>query len=333
MSTHARLPWYLALGFCGCLLVFVAIDQSYWWSTDPEYSFGFLAPLFCSYIVWARWPRIRLSLDAAQAPGAPKLFGIPGLFLSSCAFALLVFGGLAFVLGSLMRADSVVAIPAATFTLTVGAILTSFGLLFLCIPGPSVTSAASGLVKDSRIAVLSHFIFPLGIWLLSARLLHAVEDGVSLFLQGKVVAFVSMIFDLAGATLIREGNVLLLPTGRVGVAEACSGIRSLTGCLFCGAFLGALFFRRLTPKVLLLLAAFLLAFLTNLLRNLFLTFLAYRHGPAAIHGSVHDITGYAVLGLTTVGLLLLVSLLKRIGEIRIGFGKSAVHFRGSLNRR
>jgi hypothetical protein len=57
------------------------------------------------------------------------------------------------------------------------------------------------------------------------------------------VGFVSLVFDLAGATLIREGNVLVLPTGRVGVAEACSGIRSLTGCLFSGALLGAAFFR------------------------------------------------------------------------------------------
>jgi len=55
-------------------------------------------------------------------------------------------------------------------------------------------------------------------------------------------------------------------------------------------------------------AALLLAFLTNLVRGLFLTGWAYRYGPEAISGTVHDVAGYAVLGLTVAGLLLLLPL-------------------------
>jgi exosortase/archaeosortase family protein len=248
--------------------------------------------------------------------------GIPGLLLNAAAVVLLVLGGVGVILGALMRADSATILPPATFTITLGSVFASFGLLFLCIPGPQERPAARGQGRDSRLEVLSHLVFPIGIWLLSARLLGVVEYRLSSFLQDKVVGFVSLVFDLAGATLTREGNVLLLATGSVGVAEACSGIRSLTGCLFSGALLGAVFFRSLAPKILLLLAAVLMAFLTNLARNLFLTFWAYRHGPAAIHGWVHDVTGYAVLGLSTLGLVLIVGGMKRLGSIRIEFAGS-----------
>jgi exosortase/archaeosortase family protein len=52
----------------------------------------------------------------------------------------------------------------------------------------------------------------------------------------------------------------------------------------------------------------LLAFATNLLRSLFLTAWAYRYGTTAIEGTVHDVAGYAVLGLTVAGLLCLLPL-------------------------
>ena len=321
VSRHPRLPWFLALGLSAGLLAFVAYDQSYWWASEPDYAFGFLAPVFCFYIVYERWPLINHSLDAAQAPGAPRVRGLREFLVMAGALALLGIGGIGVTLGALMRADSS-RLPASTFTITLGSVLAIFGLLFICIPAPQGGSAARSLGRDSRLRLLSLFIFPIGIWLLSARLLGAVEDRLTLFLQGKVVGFVSLVFDMAGATIIREGNVLLLPTGRVGVAEACSGMRSLTGCLFSGAFLGAVFLRSFAPKILLLLAAVLLAFLTNLARNLFLTFWAYRYGPSAIHGWVHDVAGYAVLGLTTLGLLLIVGLMKRFGSIGIEFSET-----------
>jgi len=59
----------------------------------------------------------------------------------------------------------------------------------------------------------------------------------------------------------------------------------------------------------------LLAFVTNLMRSLFLTAWAYNYGPDAIEGTVHDVAGYAVLGLTLVGLLCLLPLFNlRFGE-------------------
>ncbi len=124
----------------------------------------------------------------------------------------------------------------------------------------------------------------------------------------RVVAVVSFVFGVLGLPLLRQGNVLILPHGQVGVADACSGIRSLTGCLFAGSFLAAVFLDRFWKKVLLVAVAMGFAFLTNLARSLFLTGWAYAYGSDAIEGALHDVTGFAVLGLTTLGLFCMLPL-------------------------
>jgi len=148
--------------------------------------------------------------------------------------------------------------------------------------------------------------------MISAPLATAVENSVSLFLLRKVVAVVFAIFDTLGYSLVQEGNVLILPKGQVGVAEACSGIRSLTGCLFAGSFLAAVFLDKLWKKVLLVATALVFAFLANLVRSLFLTAWAYAYGSEAIEGNLHDATGLAVLGLTSLGLMALLPLFRPV---------------------
>lgn len=321
MDKHPRLAWFLALGISVCLLAFVAYDQSYWWVNDPSYAFGFLVPVFCFYISHERWPLVSRLLDLAQAPGAPRVKGLRGLILAAGAFGFLAFGGAGLVLGSLIRADNPLAITSSTFLITLGSLLIVFGLLYLCIPLSQTATEPKQFGRDSRLRVLGPLVLPCAIWMISARMPGVFEERLSLFLQDKVVGFVAFVFDVSNATLIREGNVLLLPTGRVGVAEACSGIRSLMGCLFSGLLLGAFYFHTWTPKILLLLGSVLLAFLMNLARSLLLTFLAYRHGASSIDGLVHTLTGYGVLVLTVLGLLLMVGFMKGLGRLEFGLSR------------
>jgi exosortase len=148
-------------------------------------------------------------------------------------------------------------------------------------------------------------------------MVSAVESRLSIALLGKVVTVVAFVFDTLGLPIEQQGNVLALPKGNVGVEDACSGIRSLTGCLFAGSFLAAVFVEVFWKKVALVVAALLFAFVTNLGRSLFLTAWAYHYGPTAIEGAVHDIAGYAVLGVTVLGLLCLLPLLNlRLGGPR-----------------
>ena len=184
-------------------------------------------------------------------------------------------------------------------------------LIFLNAPGGFVgfkrpQGGWQVLRQDRRVQVASLFLFVAFIWIISAPLVSVIESKLNLFLLGKVTYVVVFVFDMGGFPLEQRGNVLMLPNGgEVGVAEDCSGIRSLTACLFAGSFLGAVFLNKYWKKVALIGSALCLAVFTNLLRSLFLTGWAYNFGADAIGGFVHDAAGYAVLGLTCIGLICL----------------------------
>lgn len=293
----------LAAGFLG----FVAWDQSHWWRVKQDYTFGWLVPLFVAFVVHDRWTHIVARLQACAAENSPRAAGWQKWLLRLVAGGSLVCGVLMFLLGSFYRAGAGTSQP-GTLAITLGAAGILLPLLFVNAPD-SPAPRPAGLGQDARVQLTALFIFPVLVWLVSAPMVSAIESQLNLALLRKVVTVVAFVFDILGLPVEQQGNVLALPKGNVGVEEACSGIRSLTGCLFAGSFLAAVFLESTWKKVLLVAAALLLAFLTNLGRSLFLTAWAYRHGPAAIQGTVHDVAGYAVLGLTVVGLLLLLPLL------------------------
>jgi exosortase len=304
-----------ALILAALYLAFVAWDQSHWWRVKQDYSFGWLVPLFVIFVVHDRWPKILAGLDACAAADSPRAAGWrkwPLRVVVSCA---LLFGVLMFLLGSFYRAGAGTSQP-GTLAITLGAAGILLPLLFINAP-ESPSPAASSLFADARVKLTSLFIFPVLVWLVSAPMVSAIETQLNLALLRKVVTVVAFVFDTLGLPVEQQGNVLALPLGNVGVEDACSGIRSLTGCLFAGSFLSAVFLEKLWKKILLVGCALLLAFLTNLARSLFLTGWAYHYGPHAIDGTVHDVAGYAVLGLTVVGLLCLLPVLNlKLGATR-----------------
>jgi exosortase len=303
-------PFLAALGLSAGFMAFVAWDQSHWWSRKEDYSFGWLVPVFTAYVVYDRWPQLRTRLRAAEAGPAGARW--VRLTLNATAGLGLLFGALFFLLGAFYRAGAGTSQP-GTFALTLGMVAIVLPLIYFNSPsGALAKEGVPGIVRladmfaDGRFRVAALFIFPVLVWLVSAPLVSAVESQVSLFLLRKVVTVVAFVFDMLGFPLEQQGNVLMLPKGPVGVADACSGIRSLTACLFAGSFLGATFFEQPWKKVTLVVASMIFAFLMNLARSLFLTGWAYAYGPDAISGTVHDAAGYAVLGVTCVGLMLLV---------------------------
>jgi exosortase len=305
-------PFLAALALSGGFFAFVAWDQSHWWRVKQDYSFGWLVPLFVGFVVHDRWPRILPALTACAAPGSPRAAGWQRWLLRAALTAALLCGVAMFLLGSFYRAGAGTSQP-GTLAITLGMIGIVLPLLLINAPD-SPAPAPAALWRDARVRLASLFVFPVLVWLVSAPMVSAVETQLNLALLRKVVTVVAFVFDTLGVPIEQQGNVLALPpiNGRpnqVGVEDACSGIRSLTACLFAGSFLAAVFVDRLWKKVLLVAAAMGLAFLTNLGRSLFLTAWAYAYGHEAIEGRVHDIAGYAVLGLTVAGLLGLLPLL------------------------
>jgi exosortase len=301
------------------LTLFLIWDQYFWWKLRDEYAFGFIVPLFVAYVLYERWPRIWKGLvgerptdrvdTSARENGFVRLAGI---VLTVLAVFMVGGGLLSFLAGVLYRAMEGQNLITSNF-LAFGYANILLGTVFLY-SDERADGTRNSVGERWSLALL--FLFPAVIWMLSVPMFSAVHKSISTFLMNKVAVVVYHSFDLLGYAIVREGSVLKLPLGDVGVEDACSGIRSLTACLFAGSFLGAVYFDRFWKKVFLVGTAMLFAFINNIFRSLFLTAWAYAKGPTGLDthvvlfgmdmGNVHDFTGWVVLGLTVVCLLVLV---------------------------
>ena len=289
-------------------------DQLHWWSTREDYSFGFLVPLFVSYVIYDRWSLIKASLVGKSVGANDEHENVFLIRLFEwVAYGIFLCGSGLFAIGAVLRSVTGPQNP-ASLAIAVGFSGVALSTIFIM-----VRERPDGEIIPlvSRLNFTGLFLFPALVWLISAPMVSALETKIRVFLLTQVTIVVFSVFDIMGLEIEREGNILFLPGGRVGVEEACSGIYSLTACIFVGTFLAAVFLERFWKKALLVLAAMLLAVLTNLMRSLFLTAWAYSYGPGAINntwslpligniGTVHDVMGLAILGITSICLLLMI---------------------------
>lgn len=296
LPKETRFSAWLAVGF----VIFICYDQLYYWQNKEDYSFGFLVPMFVAYVIYDRWPKIKAFLlgeseeTKAHQPGAldKSLNGLVylGMFVGMLFFAL---GGIIRVQGPSNLASLLIACGAASYFL--GAAWMASDL--------DASGRNPSLFNRFKFTFL--FLFPALAWLVSAPLVMFMDSTVKIMLLDKVTIIVYHAFDFLGFSITREGNTFILPEGRVGVADACSGVRSLTACIFAGTFLSAVFLDRFWKKFLMVGTAMILAFVTNIFRSLFLTGWAYAYGADSIDGLVHDVAGYAVLIITCILLIAL----------------------------
>jgi exosortase len=111
--------------------------------------------------------------------------------------------------------------------------------------------------------------------------------------------------SLAGTPVLREGNVLVLPTTTLAVVEACSGIRSLVTLLTLAVILGKLIEPRRWARITLALMAVPVAIATNAARVAGTGLAAQWMGAEAAEGFFHEFSGWAMF-VVAFGLLLLV---------------------------
>ena len=136
----------------------------------------------------------------------------------------------------------------------------------------------------------------IGLWPLSAPIPPGIYTRLTLALQLWISTGVMDALQLLGVAAHREGNIIELATTRVGVEEACSGVRSLVSCVFVALFFSASLVRRPWARVVVIAVAAPLALGMNFLRSLALTLLA--NDGVSIAGFWHDATGFAVLLIT-----------------------------------
>ncbi len=281
------------------LILIETLSLKYVWSNRVDYSFGYIMPMFCLYVLYDRWNDIFGFFNKSpEGSSSGFLQVLANLFFGSMLFC----GALTFIFFAILKGGSSNPASSAVFPMTFG-----FSFLFYAMSYFASSKNIRGEVMGlkQRLTFASLFIFPAFAWIISAPIFSTVENTISLFLLSKVALIVCAFMDFFGFAVEIRGNALCFPNGSVGVADACSGIRSLTACLFAGSFLSAVFLNKLWKKVLLVGFSMLFAFINNIFRALFLAVWAYQNGPDSISGTVHDAAGYFVLGATVIGLLLL----------------------------
>jgi exosortase len=176
--------------------------------------------------------------------------------------------------------------------------------LVLFLLGGSMTGGlvAAWLFAASRPIRFVPFNYVAGVgiflWLLSLPLPPGTYSNLTLTMQLWVSDRVLETLHLLGIPAIQSGNIIELARTSVGVEDACSGVRSLLSCIYAGFFFSAAFVQHWLSRGLLILLAPLLAVGMNFLRSLTLTLLANK--GVDIEGTWHDVTGFAILGITAV---------------------------------
>lgn len=118
--------------------------------------------------------------------------------------------------------------------------------------------------------------------------------------------------------VFRDGNVMNLPEITLGVAEACSGLRSLSSLTVLSLVVGFFFLTTLGGRVSLFLLAFPVAILINVVR-VTATALMAREDPRLAEGFFHSFSGWVVF---LVGFAVLYAISLGVAKIERRFVKS-----------
>jgi exosortase len=286
-SSFARLP-RLAKACIVALLFFAAfLSWLLWpvWIHNPDLSHGILMPVIFCFLVYqsrSEGPWRFLNGRAATV--------VSGL-LVACALGLLILAGLYAAVLDWSHA-LVIFLLAGSLAFFLAAGLAAFANRRLQFVPCNWTAVAAA-----------------SLWLLCAPIPPGTYSRITAALQLWVSVRVVQSLHLLGVPAFRDGNIIELAHARVGVEEACSGVRSLVSCIFAGLFFSASLVTRPWSRVLIILLAPILALAMNFVRSLALTLMASR--GIEIEGFWHNITGFAVLGITAALLGGLAVLLRR----------------------
>ena len=237
--------WFCPVGLLWCALVrHLSIE----WRLNPQYTYAWAVPVLCLWVAWAELRRLR---KGEPEPARPR--GRVGWRIGA---ALLV--GIAYIPTRIIEEANpdwrlvswVLAAEVIALTLLLGSVALAIRpspapvlLFFTAVPWPT-----------------------------------CVERPLIQGLSAAITVCASEILGLAGLPCLSHGHVIEVGAGRVGIEEACSGIRSLQASCMLALVFGVLYHLPKRRLLLCLSGAVALSFLSNLLRTVSLTTMAARCG-------------------------------------------------------
>ncbi|MCX6968502.1 MAG: exosortase/archaeosortase family protein [Verrucomicrobia bacterium] len=264
-GTGEKLGWLAWVGFGGMWLLLV---NQLWleWSTNPDYSYGFVVPLLALYLFALRWQSWQP--PACPAPTPRSLWFSIG-FLAFCLFPVRLLQ---------------VAQPEWRFVswATAGIVIgITLGLFW----------------HRGGMAWARHIAFPVAFVFTAVPWPTLIEVPFTQFLMRADTAFGVLLFNFSGIPALQRGNLIQVGREIVGISEACSGIRSLQVTWMSALFLGELYRFTVVRRFLLVGCGIAIALLCNLGRTCLLAWLSFSQGNEVME-KWHDAIGLAVLALS-----------------------------------
>ncbi|MGO9094619.1 MAG: exosortase C-terminal domain/associated protein EpsI [Bryobacteraceae bacterium] len=155
------------------------------------------------------------------------------------------------------------------------------------------------LLAAGGLGWLRELSFPLFLVVFMLPKLQFVYNEVTLPLQLLASQMAAAVARVAGTSVVREGNILLVAGHRIAVEEACNGIRYLLSLAFVALLWGHMAGLRGWRRALMGLFAVPLAIVVNGLRVAAVAVMCRYNYPLAV-GTFHDASGWAALALALV---------------------------------
>ena len=239
------------------------------WSEDPDYSHGFVvipASLYFAYVAWQR----------AQEQGKPLELAADARWQ----------GGLSILLGVVLHW------AALLFDVLIVDVLALIVVL----------RGVLKLVAGRRINEV--FAFPALFLLFMAPLPPPVHQAVAIFMQQTVAAASTLVLDLSGVPVHREGYLIHLPRGYLmEVGEACSGLRSMIAIIALAVALGFMTNGPKWYRWTLGLMALPIAGLANCIRIVLTGVILMNLGREYAEGLFHQLEGAVLIALAALMLM------------------------------
>ena len=246
------------------------------WSTNSQYEFGYFVPFFILYLLGRRWN---------CHPNASTLRSSRSATLVGLAILILLLPT------QIIQEANPDWRPLNWFHASIVIILSLVPI-----------SIIGGWVW------VRHFSFPFLLIFAALPWPLATEQTVLQGLSGAVTTVTVELLNIANIPALQRGNVIDLAAGSVGVADACSGIRSLAGTLMASLFFGEFFRLQALRRFILVIGACAVSFGLNLCRAFFLSWRAAVEGVESIE-RWHDPAGFTIFSISFASLWFIANLM------------------------
>lgn len=166
-------------------------------------------------------------------------------------------------------------------------------------------------------AVFRILLFPLCFAFLMIPLPQSLLNVVAFPLQLVAAQWAVASLQALGIPALVEGNIIHLARAELFVAEACSGLRSLTALITLGVVFAHVVRRgRLAVQIALVASTIPIAIVVNSFRVALTGFLAHHFGVGVTHGAIHDFQGFITFGIALALLFSEATLIDWVGKLR-----------------